>query len=100
MIQFEQASQGVLVSVKAQAAARRNGITGLHDGMLKVAVTQAPEKGKANEAILAVLADALGMARNQISLHSGATSPRKKFLFTGVSQEELEQRIASAIKAC
>ena len=34
----------------------RNGITGEHNGSLQVSVTQAPEKGKANKAIIAVLA--------------------------------------------
>ena len=58
-----------------------------------MAVTQSPEKGKANEAIIEVLADLLELKRNQLRLVSGATSSQKRFLVTGVSLDELQQRI-------
>ena len=50
MIRLVTNSSGVVLPVKAQAGARRNAITGEHDGALKVAVSQVPEKGKANAA--------------------------------------------------
>jgi uncharacterized protein len=93
MISLEETASGILLPVKAQAGARRNGIVGHHAGSLKVAVTQAPEKGKANDAIVEVLADLLDLKRHQIQLLSGATSPQKKFLVTGLSLEELRDRI-------
>lgn len=98
-ISLEETAVGIVVPVKAQPGARRNGITGAHDGLLKVAVTQAPEKGKANEAIVAVLADQLGLSRSQIELVSGPTSPRKRFLVTGISLDELAQRIDAILDA-
>ena len=58
-----------------------------------MAVTQAPVKGKANDAIIEVLADRLELKRNLIHLVSGATSSQKRFLVTGVSLDELRQRI-------
>lgn len=82
-----------MLPVKAQPGARRNGIVGEHAGSLKVAVTQAPEKGKANEAIIEVLADQLELKRNQFQLVSGVTSPQKRFLARGVSLDDLRQRI-------
>ena len=82
-----------MLPVKAQPGARRNGIVGEHAGSLKVAVTQAPEKGKANEAIIEVLADQLELKRNQFQLVSGVTSPQKRFLVRGVSLDDLRQRI-------
>jgi len=93
MIRFEENSQGIVLSVKAQPGARRNGINGIHAGAIKVSVTQAPEKGKANDAILQLLADRLELKRNQIHLASGQTSPLKKFLITGITLAELEQRV-------
>ena len=96
-IQLDATPSGIVLPVKAQPGARRNGITGEHAGALKVAVTQAPEKGKANDAIIDVLVEALGLKRNQIKLISGATSPQKKFLVTGLTRQELDARINSQL---
>ncbi len=96
-IQLDTTPSGIVLPVKAQPGARRNGITGEHAGALKVAVTQAPEKGKANDAIIDVLVEALGLKRNQIELISGATSPQKKFLVTGLTRQELDARINSQL---
>ena len=93
MVQLEETSTGIVLPVKAQPGTRRNGVVGEHAGSLKVAVTQIPEKGKANDAIIEVLADLLELKRNQLRLASGATSPQKKFLVTGVSLDDLQQRI-------
>jgi len=93
LVQLEETSAGIVLPVKAQPGARRNGIVGEHAGSLKVAVTQAPEKGKANDAIVEVLADLLELKRNQLQLIAGATSSLKRFLVTGVSLGELRQRI-------
>ena len=42
MVSLEQTAYGLVLPVKAQPAARRNGVTGVHDGALNVAVSQAP----------------------------------------------------------
>ena len=93
---------GVVVAVVARAAGRRNAITGLIGSALKIQVTAAPEKGKANEAIIDVLASAFGCKRSQISLVSGATNPKKEFLMTGFSISQIAERyqeIAAAMGA-
>ena len=69
----------------AHPGAKRDGIIGERAGALRVAVTAAPEKGKANEAIQSVLAEALGCKANQITLLSGETSRRKRFLIDGIT---------------
>ncbi len=94
MMDIESTDDGVLLAVRAQAGARKNGVTGVHDGRLKVAVTQAPEKGKANEAIAKVLAAALGLKKSQIELAAGPTSPQKRFRITGITADELRSRVA------
>lgn len=97
MIVLEVSSKGIVLPIKAQPGAKRNGITGEHAGALKVSVTQAPEKGKANDALVAVIADALGLKRGQIELISGQTSSQKKFLIRDVTREDLEQRLSVAL---
>ena len=98
MISLEETSAGIVLPVKAQPGARRNGVVGEHVGLLKVAVTQAPEKGKANEAIIEVLAALLELKRNQLRLVAGATSSQKRFLVTGVSLDELRQRVGRLLE--
>jgi uncharacterized protein len=88
-IEIREHRQGCILSVRAQPGARRAALVGEHAGMLKVAVTAPPDKGKANDAIIEVLAESLGLKRSQIALHSGATSRKKEFLITSVSAKGL-----------
>lgn len=99
MVSLELRDAGVILPVRAQPGAKKNALTGEHAGQLKVSVTQAPEKGKANAAILEVLADALNLKRSQIAMISGETSSQKKFLVTGITVEELQSRIAAKLRA-
>ncbi|MQW89830.1 DUF167 domain-containing protein [Sinorhizobium saheli] len=63
---------------------------------LKVRVRAVPEKGKANEALVIVLAKALGIARNRITLVSGDTQ-RKKILRIEADPEEIRKRLAELV---
>ena len=96
-IQLTNHARGVLLPVRAQPGARRDAIVGEHAGELKVAVSQPPEKGKANERIVEVLCDELSLRRSQVELVAGETSRSKKFVVTGVSLEVLQQRLATRI---
>ncbi|HEY3393478.1 MAG TPA: DUF167 family protein [Lacipirellulaceae bacterium] len=98
MIEIVQIDRGVILLVRAQAGARRNGILGVRDGMLRVAVTAAPEKGKANRAIVTVLSDALGMPKSAIQLADGETSLRKRFLILDASLEQVREALARIVK--
>lgn len=95
MVELQSTTEGVILPVQAQPGARRNGVTGVHAGRLKVAVTHAPEKGKANKAILEVLAEVLQLKRAQLRLLSGETSSQKRFLVSGVDLTTLAGRLES-----
>jgi len=98
MIALQQRAEGVVLPVRARAGGRANSLQGEHDGALKVSVTTAPEKGKANQAIAALLCRELGLRKGQVELIAGATSPRKQFLLRDVSADELQKRIEAAVK--
>jgi uncharacterized protein (TIGR00251 family) len=85
---------GIVVEVIANPSAKRDAILGERAGALRVAVTAAPEKGKANEAIQTVLSQAIDCKRTQITLVSGETARRKRFLIEGIAQDELNRRLA------
>jgi uncharacterized protein len=84
--------------VRAQPGARRNEIRGVQDGALKVCVTQSPEKGKANKALVELLSKKLGLKKSQIELVAGETSHQKRFLIRGVDAKDLASRIQQAMK--
>lgn len=88
---------GASFHVKAHAGARRDGLAGVHDGMLKIEVTAAPEKGKANKAMAKLLAKCLGVPPAGVALVSGATNARKRFGVRGLAPDELAKRLAGLI---
>ena len=90
--------EGTVLPVRAQPGARRNEIRGEQNGMLKVSVTQAAEKGKANKALIALLSKELSLRKSQIELISGATSSQKRFLVRAVTVEELSDRIERVVQ--
>jgi uncharacterized protein (TIGR00251 family) len=94
MIELGEHAEGCVLPVRAQPGARRAGVQGEQNGALKVAVTAPPEDGRANQALLEVLREALGLKRSQVELLSGQTSRDKRFLIRGVDREELRRRLA------
>ena len=84
--------------VKVQPKSRRPGIQGLAPDIagvrLRVAVTEAAEDGRANRAVCALLADALGIGASQVSVLQGASSRQKTLLAEGDSAQ-LAIRMAS-----
>ena len=98
MLTLEPHPDGTFLPVRAHPGARRNELRGVQDGMLKVCVTQSPEKGKANKAIVELLSKKLGLKKSQIELVAGETSHQKRFIVRGVNPEELATRIQQATK--
>ena len=95
MIALESIPGCVLLPVRAQPRAKRNEIVGVHNGRLKVAVTAPPDKGRANEALIELLAGSLALRRSQIVLRSGETAREKVFVLSGVSVEDVRSRLAA-----
>ncbi len=96
-LKLEEMANGVILPVRAKPAARQNSITGVFNGALKVSVTTAPEKGKANKAILKLLSKELGIPAKLISLHSGETSGEKKFFICAHTLEDVQSIILSRL---
>lgn len=67
----------IRLSLKVVAGASRDRILGWVGDRLKIAVTAPPERGRANRAVLDLLAVTLGLPRSRVRLVSGEASPRK-----------------------
>ena len=72
------AQPGTLIEVRVTPRASRNAVL-LDDGAIRVTVTTVPEDGKANAAVAALLATALGVAKSRLVLVRGATAREKLF---------------------
>lgn len=76
-------------NVRVQPLASRSEIVGLHGDALKVRLAAPPVDGAANEALIELLADALGIARTAVRIISGATSRGKVVEVDGVNVENI-----------
>jgi uncharacterized protein len=85
------------VCLRVSPRAARAGIAGRHAEGWKVRVAPAPERGRANEAVLAVLAVALDLPRAQLELVSGRSSRDKVVAVTGLSADVVDRRLAAAV---
>ncbi len=99
MIEITDQAAGFVVAVLAHPSARKTGVLGAHAGALRIATTEAPERGKASVAIARILAAALGIKPAQVELLSGASSRRKRFLIRGIDRAELAARLRSLVAA-
>jgi uncharacterized protein len=93
MIDVKEADGGATFAVKASAGARRNAVVGVHGVALKVAVSAPRDKGRANEALIEVLAEALGVPKKSVALIKGETSTDKRFLVAGMNAAALQKRL-------
>jgi uncharacterized protein len=71
-------------------------IVGRHGDAWKVRVTAAPEQGRANDAVLRLLADALSLPRDALTIVSGHGGRDKIVELTGVGPALIERRLESA----
>ncbi len=79
--------------------ARASRLVGRHGGAWKVQVRAAPERGAANEAVVRLLAETLGVGRADVLLVSGHGSRDKIVELTGIDAEEADRRLTTAEEA-
>jgi uncharacterized protein (TIGR00251 family) len=76
------ASGDVVVTVHVQPGARRTEVVGRHGDALKVRVTAPPVGGRANQAVIALLAAALAIPPSSVQVAAGTSSRRKRLRIT------------------
>jgi uncharacterized protein len=82
--------------IRVSPGAGRTALVGRHGDAWKVRVTEAPERGRANEAVLRLLAETLALPRTALTLVSGHGAREKIVELTGVGPALIERRLASA----
>jgi uncharacterized protein (TIGR00251 family) len=81
---------------RVSPGARRTELVGRHGDGWKVRVAAPPEGGKANEAVLDLLAERLELPRRALSIVSGRTAREKVVQMEGVDRAEGERRLERA----
>jgi uncharacterized protein len=94
MIPVRETDTGVTFAVKVHPRAKRNAITGEIGDALKLALTAPPIDGRANEACIEFFANFLKVPHSSITIASGETSRRKMIRVTGLSAEQVRERLA------
>jgi uncharacterized protein (TIGR00251 family) len=79
------------ISLKVVPGSSRDEVAGWLGDSLKVKVKAPPEKGRANEAVIALLADRLGVDASSIAVVSGHGSPAKIVAVDGMDDEAIRQ---------
>ena len=87
-----------LLDLKVSPKASRNAITGFMGEVLKVSVTAAPERGKANAAVEELLAQALALPLSAVKVVGGHTSKTKRIEVAGLSDVALRQRLCTILE--
>ena len=77
-VEIQQGNGGVRIRVRVVPGASRDAVRDCAGGALRVAVSAAPEKGKANKAVEALLAKMLGLKKSAVAIIAGDTSRDKR----------------------
>ena len=79
------------ISVHVQPMARRSQVMGFVDGVLRVRLSAAPVEGRANEALVKLLAERLGVRRSRVAILRGMASRNKVVEVAGLDDEEVRR---------
>ena len=96
---LRQTAEGVTLAMRAQPGAKKTAITGVYGegatAQLKIAVHAPPVEGRANEALIAFLADLFSLARRDVVLISGEVSRSKVILLRGQLLQQVSNSLPS-----
>ena len=89
---------GAILTVQVQPKASRTECVGIHGGALKIRVAAPPVDGKANEALIAFLAERLDVPPSSIAIHAGAAGRQKRVLLKTCKAKDVSVRLGLPVK--
>ena len=87
---------GIRLRLRVKPGGRHQRLIGAYGGALKLEVSAAPEKGRANTAVIRLLSEVFGIRRDRVEIVAGASSQDKIAVLTGCSVEGITARLAAA----
>ena len=85
-----------VIDVKVVPRAAKDEIVGWLEGTLKIRVQAPPEDGRANRALEELLAEALSLKKNAVTVAAGRASARKRVAIVGLTRDEILRRLGRA----
>jgi uncharacterized protein len=84
------------LTLRVSPGAARSAVVGRYGAGWKLRIAAAPEDGKANDAVVRLLAATLALPERDVRIVSGRASRDKTVALTGMHPEEIERRLAEA----
>jgi hypothetical protein len=84
----------LVLNVKVKPKSKKNQVVGLRGDLLLISVTAAPERGKANKAVIDLLASELELPKSAFEIVLGETNPEKVLRVTGISLDEAKRLLS------
>jgi len=92
-LQIQQVDRDCYFRIKVVPASSRTALAGVLDGMLKLKITTAPEKGKANKNVIAFLAKKLGVKKRAVAITAGAGNTVKQICIMSIMVEDIRRKL-------
>jgi uncharacterized protein (TIGR00251 family) len=89
----QQSQPNASIKIRVQPGASRNQILGYRGDTLRMRVSAPPEGGRANEAVISLLAEALDVAKSRVTIVRGHSSKEKLIRVESLSQEKAQRRL-------
>ena len=87
------------INVAVSPGAKRTELVGRHGDGWKARVAAPPERGRANEALVELLAEALGVPRSGVRVVAGKNAKAKLVEVDGLAEEDVEGRLARQLSS-
>lgn len=97
MVDCSKTSPTVKIQVKVVAGAANSAVAGWLGDRLKLRINAQPERGKANAAVEALIADALELPDSAIRIVAGQTSARKTVEVTGLTDTVVKTKLGRSV---
>jgi uncharacterized protein len=94
---YDVSGKDAVLRVHVHPGAGRTSVDGRHGDALKIRVGAPPEGGRANEAVVALVAEILGVPAANVTIVSGATSRSKRIRVSGLAVDDLDRRLELAL---
>lgn len=89
-------NESCIIKVRVQPKASHNQVIGYEEGALRLRVTAPPAEGKANAAVIALLAKALGVSKSRLVIVQGHGSRDKMVSVDRLTEQEVRRRVEAS----
>ncbi|MDH5298552.1 MAG: DUF167 domain-containing protein, partial [Desulfobulbaceae bacterium] len=93
----EEKDGSLSLAVHVQPKASKERVAGLHGGAVKLCITAPPVEGKANEAVVELVARLFHLSKSKVTLLSGLQSRSKRLRLEGLSLDRARQILTAAL---